>query len=100
MREGIQLMALTKGSFQDSQPRDPQSAADASRVYGAPGELPDATREPRMQGVAAVAAQHTSTPTAESSYADGAFELGTAKSVKQSAGSTVPSSPGFPGRDR
>ncbi|WP_139830657.1 hypothetical protein [Mycobacterium paraense] len=33
----------------------------------------------REAGTAAVAAAHTSTPTAESSYADGAFDLGEAK---------------------
>jgi hypothetical protein len=35
-------MALTTSSFQDDRPSNPQAAEDAARVYGAPGELPDA----------------------------------------------------------
>ena len=88
-------MALTTQGSVSPEP-NPRADADASRVYGASGQLPDATREPRMQGVSEVASQHTSTPTAESSYAEGAFELGTAKTLKD-AKVNVPGSPGFPG---
>jgi hypothetical protein len=92
-------MALTTSSFQDNnQPRNPQAADDAARVYGAPGDLPDATRMHREAGIAAVASDYTSTPTAESSYADGAFTLGKATlTAHKQAGASVPLTKGLPG---
>ncbi len=63
-------MALTTDGSVEPQP-NPRATAAAAAVYDN-----DATRMHREAGTAAVAAAHTSTPTAESSYADGAFELG------------------------
>jgi hypothetical protein len=90
-------MALTTSSFQDSQPPNPRADADASRVYGAPGDLPDATRMHREAGISNVAAQHTTGSAGESAIADGSFTLGEAKTLGGVKNIGAPGSPGFPG---
>lgn len=73
-------MALTtSGSVEP--PRNPRADNDAARPYS----TGSATRMDRMSGISDVAASHTSTPTAESSYADGAFALGEATQTPEKA---------------
>lgn len=51
-------MALTTSGSVEPQ-LNPRADAEAQAVYGNPAR-PDATREPRMQGISDVAAAHTS----------------------------------------
>jgi len=90
-------MALTTSGSSEPQ-RNPRADAAAAAVYGNPAR-PDATREPRMQGIADVAAAHTSTPTAEASYADGSLTLGKpTRTAGKQAGATIDNQgSGFPG---
>ena len=94
-------MALTSSSFQDAPqpPRSPADNAAAQAVYGNPAR-PDATREPRMQGISDVAAAHTSSNSGESAI-DAGFLSGDHQWTKSAgvrdAGASVPGTPGFPG---
>jgi hypothetical protein len=90
----VSHVALTTSGSIEPQ-RNPQANADAAAVYGQPA---NATRMNREAGTAAVAAAYTSTPTAESSYADGAFTLGEAKTLGgERDAAPVSGAPGFPG---
>lgn len=86
---------LSKSSFQDNSqpPRNPRADSDAAVNSF------DGTRMDRMKNVSTVAAAHTPTPTAESSYADGSFALGNAtKTAGKASGKTISGSgTGFPG---
>lgn len=87
-------MALTTNGIVP-QP-DPRATSAAAAVYGQPA---DATRMNREAGTAAVADAYTSTPTGESSYADGSFNLGSAKrTTGKTAGAAINNAgTGFPG---
>ena len=97
-------MAITNASINgDTQPpRSSSNDAAAQSVYGNPAR-PDATREPRLQNIADVAAAHTSDGASQSAIG-GAFIQDNGEAAHQwtrtagkSAGATIKGDAGFPG---
>jgi len=81
-------MALTRGSFQDNQPRNPSADADAAAPYASGS----ANRVDRESGVSNVAAQHTSSSSGESAIGDPFIESKPWTSTPAKQNADIPSS--------